>query len=64
MNEEVKYRGEINNYSFLMKDDVIEVWSDFEAEFPEAFIYLKEGDIKNKKDFEMEIAHWFIRNKA
>ncbi len=61
---EIKYNGEINNYSFVMKDNVIEIWSDFESEFPESYIYLKEGAVKNKKDFDIEISSWWIRNKS
>jgi hypothetical protein len=61
---EIQYRGEIENYTFIMKDNVIEVWADFESEYPETYIYLKEGMVNNKKEFEIEIASWWIRNKA
>lgn len=57
-----KYEGVIEGYSFLMKeDDVIEVWSDFDSEYPESYIYVKSGSIQNKKDFDYEIMHWFSR---
>jgi hypothetical protein len=61
----MKYTGNINSYTFIMKegDDVIEVWSDMDAEFPESYIYLKEGEIKNERQFHMEISDWWIRNK-
>jgi hypothetical protein len=60
----MKYTGNINSYTFIMKeegDDVIEVWSDMDAEFPESYIYLKEGEIKNERQFHMEIADWWVR---
>ena len=61
----VKYEGTIEGYSFLMKDDdVIEVWSDFDADYPETYIYLREGSIQNEKQFHMEIASWWIHNKS
>jgi hypothetical protein len=44
-------------------DDVIEVWSDMDAEFPESYIYLKEGEIKNERQFHLEIADWWMRIK-
>jgi|Laugrespbdmm15dd_1035085.scaffolds.fasta_scaffold458160_1 hypothetical protein len=61
----MKYTGNINSYSFTMKesDDVIEVWSDMDSEFPESYIYLKEGTVQNKKDFDYEIMAWWVRNK-
>lgn len=61
----MKYTGNINSYTFIMKegDDVIEVWSDMDAEFPESYIYLKEGEIKSERQFHMEIADWWMRNK-
>ena len=61
----MKYVGNINSYTFIMKegDDVIEVWSDTDAEYPESYIYLKEGEIKNERQFHMEISDWWIRIK-
>ena len=59
-----KYTGEIENYSFIMKDDVIEVWSDFESDYPESYIYVKESSIQNEKQFHMEISSWWIHNKS
>lgn len=61
----MKYTGNINSYTFIMKegDDVIEVWSDMDAEFPESYIYLKEGEIKNERQFHVEISDWWMRNK-
>ena len=62
----MKYTGNINSYTFIMKeegDDVIEVWSDMDAEFPESYIYLKEGEIKNERQFHLEIADWWMRIK-
>lgn len=61
MNSE--YTGEIDGYSFVMKDNVIEVWDGLNEEFPFSYIYLKEGEIKNKKDFDFEISDWWLRNK-
>jgi hypothetical protein len=62
----MKYTGNINSYTFIMKeegDDVIEVWSDMDAEFPESYIYLKEGEIKNERQFHLEISDWWMRIK-
>lgn len=61
----MKYTGSINNYSFIMKegDDVIEVWADLETTYPESYIYLKEGEIKNERQFHMEIMAWWSRHK-
>jgi hypothetical protein len=58
-----KYEAEINNYYFIMNDDdVIEVWSDYDGEHPESYIYVRAGSIKNEKDFHWEISDWFIKN--
>ena len=58
-----KYEAEINKYYFIMNDDdVIEVWSDYDGEHPESYIYVKAGSIKNEKDFHWEISDWFIKN--
>jgi hypothetical protein len=43
-------------------DDVIEVWSDYDGEHPESYIYVRAGSIKNEKDFHWEISDWFIKN--
>ena len=59
-----KFEGTIDGYSFLMKDDdVIEVWTDFDSDYPESYIYVKEGSIKDEKNFHYEIADWFLKNK-
>ena len=60
----VKYEGAIDGYFFIMKeDDVIEVWSDFDSEYPHSFIYVKAGSIKNEKSFHYEIMDWCLKNK-
>lgn len=59
----MKYTGNINSYSFVMKENenVIEVWSNMDEEFPYAYIYLREGDVKNEKDFHFEIADYYSK---
>lgn len=59
----MQYKGEIEGYLFIMKDNVIEVWNNLSEEFPQAYIYLKEGEIKNEKQFHMEIMSWWGKNK-
>lgn len=47
-----------------MKDDgVIEVWSGQDMEYPESFIFTKEGSIKSEKEFQFEISDWWFKNK-
>lgn len=58
----MKYKGEISNYTFILNEGVIEVWSNIDSEFPESYIYVKDGEIKNKKDFDYEIMLWFSKN--
>lgn len=59
----VEYEGTIGGYSFILKEDnVIEVWDSMDEEYPKSFIYLKAGDIVNKKAFDVEISHWAICN--
>lgn len=59
----VIYEGSIGGYSFIMTDSVtIEVWSDFDNERPESYIFLKEGSVKNEKDFHTEISYWYMSN--
>ena len=59
----VIYEGSIGNYSFQMVDDnMIEVWGTMDNERPESFIYVRDGSIKNKKDFDTEISYWHINN--
>jgi hypothetical protein len=58
----VIYEGTIGSYSFQLTDEnIIEVWG-FDSERPESFIFVKEGDIKTKKDFDTEISYWHIQN--
>lgn len=60
MNE--KYEGTIGSYSFQMTDDdTIEVWGN-DSEYPESYIFIKEGSIKTKKDFDYEISDFFFKN--
>lgn len=59
----VIYEGTISNYSFQMVDqNTIEVWTDFDNERPESFIFVKDESIKTKKDFDMEISYWYMEN--
>jgi hypothetical protein len=58
-----KYEAVIGGYTFLMKDDnVIEVWAGLDAEYPESFIYLREGSVLTRKDFEIEAMDWTLKN--
>lgn len=58
-----KYEAVIEAYSFFMKeDDVIEVWSNIDSDYPESFIYVKPGSIRNRKEFDYEVMAWFSRN--
>lgn len=58
-----KYEAVIGGYTFLMKDDnVIEVWSGLDSEYPESFIYLREGNVLTRKDFEIEIMDFILKN--
>jgi hypothetical protein len=58
-----KYEAVIGSYTFLMKDDnVIEVWAELDAEYPESFIYVKEGSVLTRKDFEIEIMDYILKN--
>lgn len=57
------YEGEIGSYSFQMIDGgTIEVWTDFDNERPESYIFLKEGAIKSEKEFHQEISFWYMKN--
>lgn len=59
----VKFEGNVGGYSFLMTDSAtIEVWQDSGGEYPESYIYLKEGAIKSEKDFHYEIMAWYSHN--
>ena len=63
MSEKVLYEGSVGTYSFQMTDEnTIEVWADKDNDYPFSYIYVKDGDIKCKKDFDMEIGYWMIRN--
>lgn len=57
------YEGTIGVYNFIMVDDTtIEVWSDFDNENPESFIFVKAGAISNEKQFHYEISDWYLKN--
>lgn len=59
-----EYNGEIDGYIFSMKEEnVIEVWDGLNEEFPHSFIYLKDGDIQNERDFHFEISDWWLKNQ-
>ena len=61
----MKYTGTIEGYTFKMESpDIIEVWKDETEEFPESYIYLREGAVKEKKDFDKEISFWWLDNKS
>ena len=56
-----KYEGMIEGYSFVMNDDgdAIEVYSNTESDYPDDYIYIREGSIKDEKTFHYEIMAWF-----
>ena len=57
----VIYEGTIDRYSFQMVDETtIQVWTDMDNENPETYIFVKDGSIKNKKDFDMEISYFYM----
>jgi hypothetical protein len=61
--EKIEYEGTIGGHSFLMKEKtVIEVWDNLDDEHPKTFIYLRDGDVKDKKSFDVEISHWAMLN--
>lgn len=58
-----KYEGTIGGYSFQMTESTtIEVWMDSSGEYPDSYITVKEGSIKNLKDFQQEISYWYMDN--
>ena len=58
-----EYEGTVGIYTFQMVDDnSIEVWSDLNLEYPDSYIYVKEGSIKSEKDFHFEISDWYLKN--
>lgn len=64
-NREMKYTGNIEGYTFKMENpDTIEVWEDEANEFPESYIYLREGAVRDEKDFHKEISFWWMDNKV
>lgn len=57
------YEGTIGVMSFMMVDpSTIEVWGPSDNELPESYIYVKEGSIKNEKEFHQEISFWYMKN--
>jgi hypothetical protein len=62
MNSE-EYEGFIDGFTFFKRGDIIEVWLDLSDDSPEELIQLRDGEIKNKKDFDQEIAYWFFNHK-
>lgn len=58
----MKCEAVIDGFSFLLKDDVIEVWNSVESEYPDSFIYLKPGSVTNEKDFHYEAMAWMSNN--
>ena len=57
------YEGNVGTYTFQMVDSTtIEVWADLSSEYPESYVYVKEGSIKNEKDFHWEISDWYFKN--
>lgn len=62
MNNE-KYEAVVGAYTFMLVDDnTVEIWTDLSSPYADSFIYLKDGEVKSKKDFDMEIMAWYSRN--
>jgi len=60
----MKYEGTIDGYSFISTDeDVIEVWENMTEDHPFSYIYLREGGLRDEKDFHYEIMDWVAHNK-
>lgn len=56
------YEAEISGFTFQMvSENLIEVWSNIDDEFPFSHIYIN-GDVRNRKDFDYEISDWYIKN--
>ena len=56
-----KYEIVVGGFTFMMVDDnTIEIWGG--GEFPDSFIYLRDGEITNKVQFEKEVGFWIMRN--
>lgn len=57
------YESVIGGYSFVMvSESSIEVWEDFNSDYPDSYIPVKPGSISNEKQFHYEIADWYMRN--
>ena len=57
------YEGTVGTYTFQMVDSTtIEVWADLSGDYPESYIYVKEGAIRHDKDFHFEISDWYFKN--
>lgn len=58
---ENKYEAVVGGFTFMMVDDkTIEIWGG--GEFPDSFIYLRDGEIKDRVQFEKEIGYWLMSN--
>jgi hypothetical protein len=58
-----KHEGVIGGWRFVMLDEsTIEVWADGETEFPDSYIYVREGSINDVKNFHMEISDYYLKN--
>ena len=60
----IVYEATVDGFSFVMRESTeIEVWDNLEDEYPRTFIYVKDGDIKDKKTFDIEISYWIFKNQ-
>lgn len=60
---ETIYTGTINEYTFKMvSPTIIEVWLNETDDYPFSQIFVTEGSVKNKKDFDYEISDWFFKH--
>jgi len=59
----VIHEGVIGSHSFQMVDNTtIEVWSDFDNDQPESYIFVNEGAVNDEKSFHAEISYWYMKN--
>lgn len=57
--------AKINGYRFKMISEIVIAVFDTEEEddvLPFSYIHLKQGDVKNMKDFHYEIMDWYNRS--
>ena len=57
------YNAEISGFKFQMiNENLIEVWSSMDDDFPFSQIYIESGGVKTRKDFDYEISDWYMKH--